>query len=90
MKIRGKEKVSVIREFVKEIHCDTCKKEITKEMKLYFEVSTSHALWGNDSIDSIQDYDFCSYECLVKNMGQYFLQINETQNYDITIVEVDK
>lgn len=62
--------------------CDECKKEILNEqdfqdrfrkrMSHYFEVSTHHNDWGNDSVDSYQHYDVCSEECLFKFLKKYF------------------
>jgi len=62
--------------------CDECEKEILNEqdfqdrlrkrMSHYFEVSTHHNDWGNDSIDSYEDYDICSEKCLLEFLRKYF------------------
>ena len=42
--------------------CDICKKDILG--RTLYGVTTGHNDWGNDSIDSIEDADVCSDECL--------------------------
>lgn len=64
------------------IVCDICKKIITDEkdyessyrtrMSHYYEVETHHNDWGNDSIDSYNDKDICSEECLFNFLKKYF------------------
>lgn len=40
------------------LRCDFCKKKIVNKEK-YFEVTTGHRDWGNDSCDSIRRSDVC-------------------------------
>ncbi|MBW7634618.1 hypothetical protein K1I48_14205 [Bacillus licheniformis] len=74
-----------------EVVCDTCGKTIdTKDRsKDYYKVTTHRSRWGNDSIDSIRYLDFCSYECLLENMNDYFKNGADTDCYEIKFVEGD-
>ena len=50
-------------------YCDVCKKEI--ESNSFWQLTTHHHDWGNDSIDSYEDFDVCSEECLRKKFDEY-------------------
>ncbi|KAA6450971.1 hypothetical protein [Bacillus swezeyi] len=80
-----KKEVTIIKEIETEIICDTCKKVInTKDRSAhYYKVRTSHARWGNDSHESAEYWDFCSYECLIEHMNKFFENGANTDNYDI-------
>lgn len=54
----------------RQMFCDVCEKEITKGVG-YYEVTTHHNDWGNDSIDSYDYSDVCSVECLKKKFDEY-------------------
>jgi hypothetical protein len=74
-------------EVLKKITCDNCDKDITEtEMDYFYEVSTSHHKWGNDSIESFKEYDFCSYNCMLEHLFDYFKNAQETYKYEIEIV----
>lgn len=60
--------------------CDVCQKEIEptplppvgyKENIPFFEITTGHHDWGNDSIDSVEIKHACSPECLMEFVGKY-------------------
>ena len=56
--------------------CDVCGKEILPHkrggpMYDYYEVTTHHNDWGNDSIDSYENYDACSPDCAYKLWEKY-------------------
>lgn len=64
----------------KELYCDICGKLINshdyenKEYNPpvgYYELTTGNNDWGNDSIDSIEQKDICSLECLTKEFNEY-------------------
>ena len=63
----------------KKIICDCCRKVIakTEENKsinvTYYEVTTGHNDWGNDSCDSIEKFYYCSEQCLHKAFMNYYL-----------------
>lgn len=77
-----KEEIKQLKEIENGIICDICKKTIREEndyksefrtkMSHFYEVSTHHNDWGNDSIESYQYYDICSEECLFKFLKKYF------------------
>lgn len=50
------------------IKCDICKKEISGK---YWNLTTHHHDWGNDSIDSYSHSDLCSRECINKALDDY-------------------
>lgn len=50
------------------IKCDICKKEITGK---YWQLTTHHDDWGNDSVDSYSHSDLCSRECINKALDNY-------------------
>ncbi|MEB3127515.1 hypothetical protein VJC19_04830 [Bacillus paralicheniformis] len=74
-----------------EVVCDTCGKTIdTKDRsKHYYKVTTNHIRWGKDSEDTYRFLDFCSYECLLENMNDYFKNGADTDCYEIEFVEGD-
>lgn len=84
MKIYEKKQVVKQEDVLKTIVCDECKKDI-KELDTdhYYSVSTHHSRWGNDSVDSWEYLDLCSYKCLSENMQKYFAKADATYSYDI-------
>ena len=68
--------------------CDVCGKEILSEEDLkshyrtkhsyFYEVTTWHRDWGNDSVDSIEHKDICSTECFNKFMEKYLTDESES------------
>lgn len=84
MKIYDKKEVVKQEEVLKTIVCDECKKDINKlDTDHFYSVSTHHSRWGNDSVDSYEYLDFCSYKCLSANMERYFVDAGDTDSYDI-------
>lgn len=66
-------------ESITEASCDYCLKQLdlVKEqyyncekdsivIDKYIELTTSHSDWGNDSVDSIECYQFCCVECCLE------------------------
>lgn len=51
-------------------YCDICKKEIDTN-KGYWELTTGHHDWGNDSEESIEHFDVCSQMCLMSKFAEY-------------------
>ena len=76
----------------KQIYCDTCKKLIfdtqdvdtyhnpRRHPKQYWDVTTGHYDWGNDSCDSIEICQYCSKECLTKAFDQYLKRTEDKIN----------
>ena len=58
--------------------CDCCGTESTKRFE---QVTMNHNSWGNDSIDSYENKDYCSLECYRK-LAIVFL--DEFSGYDDT------
>ena len=68
---------------LKGIVCNECKTEINKAngFSFYYEVTTHHDHWGNDSGDSYRYGDLCSIECLTKNMTEYYENKSNDSGY---------
>lgn len=70
--------------------CDVCGKVIydTREDvpmlgahgQHWWELTTGHCDWGNDSIDSIEDFDLCSPDCLRHKLEEYIKDSNHEIN----------
>lgn len=71
----------------KTLYCDICKKEIKKGRE-YWEVTTGHHDWGNDSFESIEDFDVCSDVCLMMKFGEYIDRSKD--GYNTEYIEVKR
>lgn len=58
--------------FARKLFCDKCKKEI--EPGLYFHVISGHNDWYEDSGDSIECRDYCSYLCLEEALNDFYFK----------------
>ena len=63
----------------REIVCDVCKKEIQHDDG-YWEVTTYHNDWGEDSWESYKNFDVCSVECLKSKFEEYCNESNSKYN----------
>ena len=80
------EEIKVIKEKLDKVICDTCEKEIVIGTA-YYEVCTSHDGWGNDSVDSLEYFDFCKMSCLAEHMSNYF---TGNKSYDHVRYNIDQ
>ena len=78
--------VEVYESVLDKVICDTCNKEI--ESGKYFEVTTGHHRWGNDSMESFKESDYCSKECLDVAYNKYYDEILETDYFNIEVVKL--
>ena len=69
---------TVIREVVIGKRCDICFKDIPPTSKSfprtnhpYFDITTHHRDWGNDSCDSYEYFHACSPACALKFATEY-------------------
>lgn len=91
MKIKEKQQIMIDKEVDVRIICDECRREIRNRENInkrlrgshYYEVTTHHHDWGNDSIDSYKYLDFCSFECMVEYMKRYYESGNGSESYDV-------
>lgn len=69
-------------------YCDICNKEINTN-KGYWELTTGHHDWGNDSCESIEHFDVCSEICLMNKFSEY---LNESgkDDYNTMYFEVER
>ena len=98
MYIKETKKVTKYLERVVKTKCDVCQKEIpnfdeTKDLRKsrYFEVTTGHHLWENDSIDSIRDYNICP-DCIQKFIKNYIENVENTYyiNIETTVASEER
>jgi len=73
-------KIVIVQDCVVGKKCDICGKEIPPTVIPhkygdpvydYYEITTHHNDWGNDSIDSYEHFDACSPECAYKLWDEY-------------------
>lgn len=69
-------------------YCDICKKEIDTKSG-YWEVITGHHDWGDDSWESIQQFDVCSANCLIDKFNEY-IKVSEKNNFNTQYFEVER
>lgn len=72
--------VTTTKQVLSKTSCDGCSTEIKGP---YFEVDTYHHDWGNDSCDSLEEFDFCSVQCLTPHMTKYLEKSCGTECYEI-------
>ena len=83
MKYYGKPTIEKIEHRLCEyIRCDSCNKKIKGK---YFEITTGHNDWGNDSIDSIEHKDICD-DCVNKYCDNY---LKENQRSNTAYIDVE-
>jgi len=89
-------KILTIRECVVGKKCDICGKEIPPTVKSfgygkplydYYEVTTSHGDWGNDSVESYEHFDACSPNCADKLWKEYIRDSSGTANTKCISIE---
>lgn len=89
-------KILVTRECIVGKKCDVCGKEIPptavpheygEPVYDYYEVTTYHNDWGNDSIDSYESRDACSPDCASKLWEEYIHNSAGARN--TTCIEVE-
>ena len=77
------EKVIKIKRKVTGIKCDICEKIIPVnkgDESMYFDVTTGHHDWGNDSCESIESMDICP-DCIDKFVSEYLQDAARTSRY---------
>ena len=52
------------------MYCDVCN-SVIDDNGAYWELTTGHNDWGNDSVDSIEYFDICSDACLKAKFVEY-------------------
>ncbi len=64
------------------VKCDMCG-DIIQKGKVYYHIITHHNDWGNDSIDSYEDFDLCS-DCYLPFTENYFEKATGTEEINIS------
>lgn len=70
------------------MYCDICGKEIKKDTG-YWNVTTGHHDWGNDSHESIEHFDVCSDSCLLMKFSGY-INASYRDDFNTKYIEVEK
>ena len=70
------------------MYCNICKKKIEKGSG-YWDVTTGHYDWGNDSHESIEHFDICSENCLMIKLTEYSVDSGK-DDYNTKYIEVEK
>ena len=60
----------IVKEVVVGKKCDVCFTDIPPKHP-YYEITTHHRDWGNDSVDSYEHHDACCPECAMKFAKKY-------------------
>ena len=76
--------------------CDVCGKEFNYKPRydkvkiaVYYQITTGHHDWGNDSCDSIEHTDACSDECLSR-FTQGWLKDEDVIRSDTAYIDINK
>ena len=94
--ILNTKKIVVIQDCVVGKKCDVCGKEIQpttiprkygEPIHDYYEITTHHNDWGNDSVDSYEHFDACSPDCACKLWEEYIHDSAGTRNTMCIVVE---
>lgn len=90
MKILSKESEEVVvrtKRRVTGVECDVCKRVIEptsyrEDSSRYFEVTTGHNDWGNDSCESIEHFDICP-TCIGEFVTKYAQEADGSEYLDL-------
>lgn len=70
------------------IECDICNKVIpvrgNTDNRRYFEITTGHSDWGNDSIESMETVDVCP-DCVTKYIEDYLRDCSNTAYLNLRV-----
>lgn len=82
MRIHKNIEKTIETEILVAVKCDICGKEITGK---FWQLTTHHHDWGNDSIDSYEYKDLCSRECINKALDDYIKNcaVSDTQCFEL-------
>ena len=69
-------------------HCDVCN-GVIENGEQYWELTTHHNDWGNDSCESYEHFDVCSEVCLREKFDEYIRE-SATNDYNSKCFEVEK
>lgn len=95
IKGEGKQAVYRNRREILGITCDICKRELRfpgirtpscVPFIKYFEVTTSHQDWGNDSVDSLTNYVICQ-DCIAEFVTDYLN--NDCVDSDTASIDIE-
>lgn len=87
--IRKYMKVKTVTQRIKdrqEVVCDNCK-GLAKEYPGFFEVTTHHERWGNDSIDTYETRHFCCKACMDVFLNEYWNHPDHTDQAHIKFMQ---
>ena len=71
-RIEEEKTITVTKEVIVGFECEICGK-IHNGEKLpeeWFEFTSQHYEWGNDSCDSVEEYTTCSFDCFISKLEE--------------------
>lgn len=68
------------------ITCDICGAKV--DPRNYFHFYTHHSDWGNDSIDSLEEFDACSSGCMIQFASKY-LEDSYKHKFNTREIEIE-
>lgn len=80
--ITKKEKIT------EQIICDVCGKVIADANKpkiRYWELTTHHTDWGEDSVFSYEYFDLCSQDCIKTKLEEYIENCNRSDTLEFDL-----
>ena len=69
----------------REVICDGCGQTV-RDGEGFFEISTGHRRWGNDSVDSLEMRHFCCKVCMDAFLDDYWRTPEDTDHADIEFI----
>lgn len=70
---------TVAKRVISRTTCDHCGHAAKGEPGGWLSISSGHSDWGNDSIDSAEDWDVCSADCLLHILAKIHKDYGERQ-----------
>ena len=64
------------------LKCDICGKEFTGP---YWIANTHHDDWGNDSVDSYENFDLCSEKCVEVMFQKYMKDCKHSDTHYLSL-----
>lgn len=71
-----------------QIICDVCGKtiaDVNKPKVKYWELTTHHTDWGVDSVDSYENFDLCSHDCIKTKLEEYIENCNRSDTLEFDL-----
>ena len=81
----------VEQKIVVQTQCDICKKLAEGDgPDGWLSLSSGHSEWGNDSVDSMDHHDVCSYACCMTAVREVFDRFGEYESLYMDVGSLDQ